>query len=76
MKNDLEKIPEIVSQKHLNLILENFLLKQLYENKKITYQMYEKIKTEIDMEINNVKCSFNNFIKTRNKETRTGETEL
>lgn len=42
---------EIISQKHLDLIIEEFLLKKIYDKNQISYYIYEQIKEEIDKEI-------------------------
>lgn len=56
----------ILSEKHLDLVLEKFLSKRLYENNFITFDMYEKIKQEIDDEISQIHFEFTNILKDKN----------
>lgn len=56
----------ILSEKHLSLILEKFLSKKLYENNLITFDIYEKIKEEIDDEISEINQEFKNLLKDKN----------
>ena len=55
----------ILSEKHLNLILEKFLSKKSYENNLITFDIYEKIKEEIDNEISEISLEFKNLLKDK-----------
>lgn len=71
MNYNIKKQPEILSEKHFRLIIERFLLKRLYEKEKISYSTFEKVKMEIDGEINYEKSSFNNLLKRINKEKET-----
>mgnify|MGYP001480038718 FL=1 len=48
----------ILSETHLNLILEKFLSKKLYENNFISFDIFEKIKGEIDNEISEIRLEF------------------
>lgn len=48
----------ILSETHLNLILEKFLSKKLYENSLISFDIFEKIKEEIDNEISEIRLDF------------------
>ncbi len=48
----------ILSETHLNLILEKFLSKKLYENNFISFDVFEKIKEEIDNEISEIRLEF------------------
>lgn len=48
----------ILSETHLNLILEKFLSKKLYENNFISFDAFEKIKEEIDNEISEIRLEF------------------
>lgn len=48
----------ILSETHLNLILEKFLSKKLYENSLISFDIFEKIKEEIDNEISEIRLEF------------------
>lgn len=48
----------ILSETHLNLILEKFLSKKLYENSLIGFDIFEKIKEEIDNEISEIRLEF------------------
>lgn len=48
----------ILSGTHLNLILEKFLSKKLYENNFISFDVFEKIKEEIDNEISEIRLEF------------------
>lgn len=48
----------ILSETHLNLILEKFLSKKLYENNFISFEVFEKIKEEIDNEISEIRLEF------------------
>lgn len=48
----------ILSETHLNLILEKFLSKKLYENNFISFDVFEKIKEEIDNEISEIRSEF------------------
>ncbi len=48
----------ILSETHLNLILEKFLSKKLYENNFISFDTFEKIKEEIDNEISEIRLEF------------------
>ena len=48
----------ILSETHLNLILEKFLSKKLYENNFISCDVFEKIKEEIDNEISEIRLEF------------------
>lgn len=41
----------ILSDNHLNLLLEKHLSKQLYEHNLLSFSTYEKLKEEIDHEI-------------------------
>lgn len=56
----------ILSENHLNLILEKFLSKKLYENNLITFDINEKIKEEIDDEISEINLEFKNLLKDKN----------
>lgn len=56
----------ILSEKHLDLILEEFLSKRLYENNLIPFDIYEKVKEEIDNEISQLKLDFQNLLKDKN----------
>lgn len=56
----------ILSEKHLNLILECFLSKKLYENDFLNFDIYEKIKEEIDDEIGQIKSEFKRLLKDKN----------
>lgn len=56
----------ILSETHLNLILEKFLSKKLYEKNLITFDIYEKIKEEIDEEISKINLEFKNLLKDKN----------
>lgn len=56
----------ILSEKHVDLILEEFLSKRLYENNLITFDIYERIKEEIDNEISQLKSDFQNLLKDKN----------
>lgn len=55
----------ILSEKHLNLILEKFLSKKLYEDNLIDFDIYEKIKEEIDNEILEISLEFKNLLKAK-----------
>ena len=55
----------ILSEKYLNLILEKFLSKKLYEDKFIIFDIYEKIKEEIDNEISEISLEFKNLLKDK-----------
>lgn len=48
----------ILSETHLDLILEKFLSKKLYENNFISFDVFEKIKEEIDNEISEIRLEF------------------
>lgn len=60
----------ILSETHLNLILEKFLSKKLYEKNLITFDIYEKIKEEIDEEISKINLEFKNLLKDKNIKTQ------
>lgn len=62
---------EIISQRHLDLIIEKFLLKKTYDKNEITYYVYGQIKEEIDKEILEIIENFNHFLKSKNKDTQT-----
>lgn len=53
----------ILSETHLNLILEKFLSKKLYENSLISFDIFEKIKEEIDNEISEIRLDFKKSLK-------------
>lgn len=55
----------ILSEKYLNLILEKFLFKKLYEDNFISFDIYEKIKEEIDNEISEISLEFKNLLKDK-----------
>lgn len=51
MENMMDLKDLILSDNHLNLLLEKHLSKQLYEHNLLSFSTYEKIKEEIDHEI-------------------------
>lgn len=55
----------ILSEKYLNLILEKFLFKKLYEDNFISFDIYEKIKEEIDNEVSEISLEFKNLLKDK-----------
>ncbi len=55
----------ILSETHLNLILEKFLSKKLYENGLISFDIFEKIKEEIDNEISEIRLDFKKSLKNK-----------
>ena len=55
----------ILSETHLNLILEKFLSKKLYENSLISFDIFEKIKEEIDNEISEIRLDFKKSLKNK-----------
>lgn len=66
MEKFIYSLDSILSEKHLNLILEKFISKKLYENNLITFDIYEKIKEEIDDEISEINLEFKNLLKDKN----------
>lgn len=55
----------IVSETHLNLLLERFLSKKLYENNLVSFDIYEKIKEKIDIEISEINQEFRKLLKDK-----------
>lgn len=55
----------ILSEKYLNLILEKFLSKKIYEDNFISFDIYEKIKEEIDNEVSEISLEFKNLLKDK-----------
>ena len=51
MENMMDLKDLILSDNHLNLLLEKHLSKQLYEHNLLSFSTYEKMKEEIDHEI-------------------------
>ena len=51
MENMMDLKDLILSDNHLNLLLEKHLSKQLYEHNLLSFFTYEKMKEEIDHEI-------------------------
>ena len=45
---------EIVSSRHLDLLIESFLTRKLYDNNLIPFDIFERIKEELDEEISDV----------------------
>lgn len=66
----------ILSEKHLNLILEKFLSKKLYENNLITFDIYEKIKEEIDCNISEINLEFKKLLTDKKIKIQTNNEEL
>ncbi|MDD3340819.1 MAG: hypothetical protein PHN72_01265 [Bacilli bacterium] len=60
---------EIISQRHLDLILEKFLLKRIYDKNEISYYVYEQIKKEIDKEVFQIIEHFKNIHKNVDNRT-------
>lgn len=53
----------ILSDNHLDLLLEKHLSKQLYEHNLLSFSTYEKIKEEIDHEILEINQNFKKTLK-------------
>ena len=58
MENMMDLKDLILSDNHLNLLLEKHLSKQLYEHNLLSFSTYEKMKEEIDHEILEIKFKF------------------
>ena len=63
----LQKNYTIGSRTHLNLILQQLLLRKIYEKELISFNVYEKTKKDIDNEIYPIISNLNKLIKTTNK---------
>lgn len=63
----LQKNYTIGSRPHLNLILQQLLLRKIYEKELISFSVYEKTKKDIDNEIYPIISNLNKLIKTTNK---------
>lgn len=63
----LQKNYTIGSSEHLNLILQQLILKKIYEKELISFNIYEKTKRNIDNEIYPIISNLNKLIKTTNK---------
>lgn len=63
----LQKNYTIGSRNHLNLILQQLILRKIYEKELISFNVYEKTKKDIDNEIYPIISNLNKLIKTTNK---------
>lgn len=63
----LQKNYTIGSGEHLNLILQQLILKKIYEKELISFNIYEKTKRDVDNEIYPIISNLNKLIKTTNK---------
>lgn len=63
MENMMDLKDLILSDNHLNLLLEKHLSKQLYEHNLLSFSTYEKIKEEIDHEILEINQNFKKTLK-------------
>ena len=63
----LQKNYTIGSRNHLNLILQQLILRKIYEKELISFNVYEKTKKDIDNEIYPIISNLSKLIKTTNK---------
>lgn len=63
MENMMDLKDLILSDNHLDLLLEKHLSKQLYEHNLLSFSTYEKIKEEIDHEILEINQNFKKTLK-------------
>lgn len=64
MENMMDLKDLILSDNHLDLLLEKHLSKQFYEHNLLSFSIYEKIKEEIDHEILEINQNFKKTLKS------------